>query len=107
MCIAPLGKDALECLRYTDNVEKSVRNVINTSWPPGSQHKEYFDSYLTINQLKQLAEEGYNNFNPIIIIDKGIQEEDIYQSGGEIMKTFKLKGTKYYQYCKIETLFFH
>ena len=52
MCIAPLGKDALECLRYTDNVEKSVRNVINTSWPPGSQHKEYFDSYLTINQLK-------------------------------------------------------
>ena len=35
MCIAPLGKDALECLRYTDNVEKSVRNVINTSWPPG------------------------------------------------------------------------
>ena len=35
MCIAPLGKDALECLRYTDNVEKSVRNVISTSWPPG------------------------------------------------------------------------
>ena len=35
MCIAPLGKDALECLRYTDNVEKSIRNVISTSWPPG------------------------------------------------------------------------
>ena len=49
-----LGKDALECLRYTDNVEKSVRNVINTSWPPGSQNKEYFDSYLTINQLKSI-----------------------------------------------------
>ena len=35
MCVAPLGNDTLECLRYTDNVEKSVRNVISTSWPPG------------------------------------------------------------------------
>ena len=51
MCIAPLGKDALECLRYTDNVEKSVRNVINTSWPPGSQNEEYFDSHLMINHI--------------------------------------------------------
>lgn len=56
MCIAPLGKDALECLRYTDNVEKSVRNVLTTSWPPG------------------------------------IQDEDLYQAAGEVMKTFKLKG---------------
>ena len=39
MCIAPLGKDALECLRYTDNVEKSVRNVISTSWPPGKTQR--------------------------------------------------------------------
>lgn len=56
MCIAPLGKDALECLRYTDNVEKSIRNVISTSWPPG------------------------------------IQDEDLYQAYGEVLKTFKLKG---------------
>ena len=35
MCIAPLGKDALECLRYTDGIEKSVRSVLTTSWPPG------------------------------------------------------------------------
>ena len=52
MCIAPLGKDALECLRYTDNVEKSVRNVINTSWPPGTKTDDCFDSHLMISQVK-------------------------------------------------------
>jgi len=35
MCVAPYGDNIISLLRYTDNVEKSVRQVFGICWPKG------------------------------------------------------------------------
>ena len=39
MCVAPFGDSHVTLLRYTDNIEKSVRQVIGACWPRGIHHE--------------------------------------------------------------------
>ena len=35
MCVAPYADNIISLLRYTDNVEKSMRQVFGVCWPKG------------------------------------------------------------------------